>query len=36
MTPGIRVPVFAGNRVRAVHTHSLFLGIKRYHGQFQG
>ena len=25
-----------GSAVMAVHTRSLFLGIKRYHGQFEG
>ena len=30
------MPVFAGNVGHAVHTRSLFLGIKRYHGQFEG
>ena len=35
-TRGIRMPVFAGNVGHAVHTCSLFLGIKRYHGQFEG
>ena len=33
---GHDISVFAGNRGSAVHTRSLFLGIKRYHGQCEG